>query len=110
LKTSNGSDTRKIVKSSRPIGKGRNDIVAIKLNVRSKTITKIGIKSNIIHLEDLASAPSSGVAEWQHPARQQEMISDGLRNLRDQGLFAVGNTGIIIPSHLAPSARSIYPS
>ena len=89
---------------------GSDDIVAINLHERSITIAKISIKFNIIHLEDLASAPSSGVAEWQHPARQQEMISDGLRNLRDQGLFAVGNTGIIIPSHLAPSARSIYPS
>ena len=80
------------------------------MHVRSITIAEIGIKSNIIHLEGLVSAPLPIAAEWQHLARQQEMISDSLRNLRDQGLFAADDADIIIPSQLAPSARSIYPS
>ena len=68
MKTSNGSDTRKIAKSSRPIGNGIDDIVAIKLLERSITIAGIDIKSNIIHLENLASVPLPGTVDWQHLA------------------------------------------
>ena len=49
----------KFAKFSQTIGKGSGDIVAIKLHNRSITIFKIDIKSNIIHLENLASAPLS---------------------------------------------------
>ena len=90
----------KIAKFSRPISKGSGDIVAAKLHDRSITIAEIDIKSNIIHPENLASAPLARAAEWQHLARQQKMISDNLCYLRDQGLFAVGDAGFIITSHL----------
>ena len=90
----------KFAKFFRPIGKGSDDIVAIKLHDRSITIAEIEIKSNIIHLENLATAPLPRPVEWQHLARQQDMISDSLRSLRDQGLFAASDAGIIIPSHL----------
>lgn len=83
-----------------PIGKGSDDIVAIKLYELSITIAEIDIKSNIIHLENLASAPLLRAVEWQHLARQQEMISDSLRSLRDHGVFAENDAEIIIPSHL----------
>jgi hypothetical protein len=42
-------------------------------------IAEIDINSNIIHLGNLASAPLAKAAEWQHLARQREMISDNLR-------------------------------
>jgi hypothetical protein len=90
----------KIAKSSWPIGKGSCDIVAVELHVDSITIAEIDIKSNIIHLGNLASAPLAKATEWQHLARQQEMILDNLRYLRDQGLFAADDAGIIITSHL----------
>ena len=37
------------------------------------------------------------------------MILDGLRNLRDQGLFAAGDAGIIIPSHLVTTHQINLP-
>ena len=49
------------------------------------TIAGNGIESKIIHPEDLASVPLPRAAEWQHLAREQEMILDSLRNLLDQG-------------------------
>jgi hypothetical protein len=81
--------------------------VVIKLDDNSIIIAEIDIKSNIIHLEYLASAPLPRAAERQHLARQQEMILDSLRNLRDQELFAAGDAGTIFQRHLVPS---IYPS
>ncbi len=90
----------KLAKFFRPIGKGSDDVVAIKLHDRSVTIAEIEVKSNIIHLENLASAALPRPIEWQHLTRQQEMISDSLRGLRDQGLFAANDAAIIIPSHL----------
>tara|TARA_B110001452_G_scaffold19563_1_gene15752 strand:- start:93 stop:332 length:240 start_codon:yes stop_codon:yes gene_type:complete len=69
----------KIAKSSRPISKGSGDIVAVKTHDGSIPIAEIDIKSNIIHLANLASAPLAKAAEWQHLARQREMISDNLR-------------------------------
>ena len=65
----------------------------------SITIAEIDIKSNIIPLGNLANASLAKSAEWQHLARQREMISDNLRELRDQGLFAADDAGIIT-SHL----------
>ena len=49
----------KFAKFFRTIGRGSGDIVAVKLHNLSITIAKIDIKSNIIHLENLASAPLS---------------------------------------------------
>ena len=46
----------KLTKFSRPIGKGSDDVVAIKLHNLSVTIAEIEVKSNIIYLENLASA------------------------------------------------------
>ena len=90
----------KIAKSSRPIGKGSGDIVAIKIHDGSIPIAEIDIKSNIIPLGNLANASLAKSAEWQHLARQQEIISDNFCYLRDQGLFAADDAGIIITSHL----------
>jgi Tfp pilus assembly PilM family ATPase len=47
-----------------------------------------------------ARAPLPKAVESQHIVHQQEMISDSLRSLRDQGQFAASDAGIIIPSHL----------
>jgi len=47
----------KFAKFFRPICKNSGDIVAVKLHDRSITIAGIDIKSNIIHLENLASTP-----------------------------------------------------
>ena len=99
----------KIAKPSRLIGKGNGDIIAVKLLDGSITIAKIDIKSNIIHLGNLASAPLAKAAEWQHLARQQEMISDNLRYLRNQGLFAASDADIIIKSHLLTNRQINLP-
>ena len=84
----------KFAKFFRPICKNSGDIVAVKLHDRSITIAGIDIKSNIIHLENLASMPLPRAVEWQHLACQQEMIYDSLSSLRDQGLFVASDADI----------------
>jgi len=69
----------KLTKFFRPIGKGSDDVVAITLHDPSVTIAEIEVKSDIIHLENLASAAFQRPIEWQQLTRQQEMISDSLR-------------------------------
>jgi len=46
----------KLAKFFRPIGKASDDDVAITLHDPSVTIAEIEVKSDIIHLENLASA------------------------------------------------------
>jgi len=46
----------KLAKFFRPIAKGSDDVVAIKLHDPSVTIAEIEVKSNIIYLENLTSA------------------------------------------------------
>ena len=46
----------KFAKFFRPIGKGSDDVVAIKLHDPSVTIAEVEIKSNIFHLENLTNA------------------------------------------------------
>ena len=84
----------KFAKFFRPICKNSGDIVAVKLHDRSITIAGIDIKSNIIHLENLASMPLPRAVEWQHLACQQEMIYDSLSSLRDQGLFVASDADL----------------
>jgi hypothetical protein len=69
----------KLAKFFRPIGKGSDYVVAITLHDPSVTIAEIEVKSDIIHLENLASAAFPRPIEWQQLTRQQEMISDSLR-------------------------------
>ena len=69
----------KLTKFFRPIGKGSDDVVAITLHDPSVTIAEIEVKSDIIHLENLASAAFPRPIEWQQLTRQQETISDSLR-------------------------------
>ncbi|NBP49423.1 MAG: hypothetical protein EBU63_08750 [Alphaproteobacteria bacterium] len=69
----------KLAKFFRPIGKASDDVVAITLHDPSVTIAEIEVKSDIIHLENLASAAFPRPIEWQQLTRQQEMISDSLR-------------------------------
>ena len=69
----------KLAKFFRPIGKVSDDVVAITLRDPSVTIAEIEVKSDIIHLENLASAAFPRPIEWQQLTRQQEMISDSLR-------------------------------
>lgn len=58
----------KFVKFFRLIGKCSADIVAVKLHYPDITIHEIDIKSNIINLENLVSAPLPRAVEWQHLA------------------------------------------
>ena len=46
----------KFAKFFRPIGKGSDGVVAIKMHDPSVTIAEVEIKSNIFHLENLTNA------------------------------------------------------
>lgn len=59
----------KLAKFFRPIGKASDDVVAITLHDPNVTIPEIEVKSDIIHLENLASAAFPRPIEWQQLTR-----------------------------------------
>ena len=67
----------------RPIGKGTDELVAVKLH-NALTVAEVRHKSNVINVEQLASVGLPRKLDLQNLARQQDMIGDVLRGLREQ--------------------------
>ena len=81
----------------RSTGKGTDEIVAVKLHAKALTVAEVRHKSNVINIEQLASVALPRNLDTQNLARQQDMIGDTLRALRDQIGFGTQDAGIIIP-------------
>ena len=81
----------------RPIGKGSDEIVAVKLHNKALTVAEVRHKSNVINIGQLASVALPRKLDIQNLARQQDMIGDVLRSLRDQIGFTAQDAGLIIP-------------
>ena len=81
----------------RSIGKGTDEIVAVKLHAKALTVAEVRHKSNVINIEQLASVALPRNLDTQNLSRQQDMIGDTLRALRDQIGFGTQDAGIIIP-------------
>ena len=81
----------------RPIGKGSDELVAVKLHNKALTVAEVRHKSNVINIDQLASVALPRKLDIQNLTRQQDMIGDVLRGLRDQIGFAAQDAGLIIP-------------
>ena len=88
----------KFAKFLRPIGKGADEIIAIKLSPHSLTVAEVRVKSNVIHIENIATKPLARTVNLDNIARHQDMVADALRDMRERGLFAAVDAGIILPS------------
>ena len=81
----------KFAKFLRPIGKGTDEIVAVKLTSHSVTVAEVRVKSNAIHIENIATKPRARTLNLDNLPRQQEMITITLREILDLGLFLAGD-------------------
>ena len=86
----------KFAKFLRPIGKGTDDIIAVKLSPHTDTVSEVRVKSNAIHIENIAAKPLARTLNLDNLSRQREMVADTLREMRNQGLFAAVDEGIIL--------------
>lgn len=82
----------------RPIGKGSDEVVAIKLHPKAVTVAEVRFNSNVINIDTLASAGLSRQLDMHNLARSQDMIIDTLRSMKEREMFAAQDAGIIIPS------------
>ena len=68
----------------RPIGKGSDALVAVKLHSNAVTLAEVRHKSNVINIDQLGSVELLRLFDPQNLTRQQDMIGDINRIFRDQ--------------------------
>ena len=59
----------KFAKFLRPIGKGADEIIGIKLITHSPIVAEVSVKSNAIHIENIATKPLARRANLDSSAR-----------------------------------------
>jgi Tfp pilus assembly protein PilN len=82
----------------RPIGKGSDEVVAIKLHPKAVTVAEVRFNANVINIDNLASAGLPRQVDIHNLARTQDMVVDTLRTMHGRDMFAAQDAGIIIPS------------
>ena len=81
----------------KPIGGGADDLVAVKLHHNALTVAEVRHKSNVIKIDQLASAAFPRKLEPINSSRQQDMIRDTIIGLGDQAGFSTQDVGMIVP-------------
>ncbi|MGC6516798.1 MAG: PilN domain-containing protein [Candidatus Puniceispirillaceae bacterium] len=84
----------------RPIGSGTDNIVAVKLHSNAVTVAELRNAGKEISIEHLASVAFPRPLDLQNLSRQQDMVADTLRSMRDQGMFSAQDAGVILPPGL----------
>ena len=64
----------KFVKFLRPIGEGADEIIVIKLSTHSLTVAEVRVKSNAIHVENIAIRRLARTVNLDNIARQQDIV------------------------------------
>lgn len=82
----------------RPIGKGSDEVVAIKLHPKAVTVAEVRLNSNVINIDNLASAGLPRQLDMHNLSRSQDMVVDTLRTMHERDMYAAQDAGIIIPS------------
>ena len=90
----------KFAKFFRPIGKGTDEIVAIRIHKQGISLAEVDATQHRIRLENLLTIPLPRAVDVRQIARQTDMIADSLRAARAEGLYVASDAGLIIPSHL----------
>ncbi len=81
----------------KPIGGGADDLVAVKLHHNALTVAEVRHKSNVIKIDQLASAALPRKLEATNSGRQQDMIRDTIIGLGEQAGFSTRDGGMIVP-------------
>ena len=81
----------------RPIGGGSDNLVAVKLHSNAVTVAELRNTGKEISIEHLASVAFPRPLDLQNLSRQQDMVADTLRSMRDQGMFSAQDAAILIP-------------
>ena len=87
----------KFARMLRPIGGGADDIVAVKLHHNALTVAEVRHKSNVIKIDQLASAALPRKLESTNSGRQQDMIRDTIIGLGEQVGLSTRDAGMIVP-------------
>ena len=81
----------------RPIGSGTDNIVAVKLHSNAVTVAEVRNTGKEVSIEHLASTALPRPLDLQNLSRQQDMVADTLRSMRDKGMFSAQDAGILLP-------------
>ncbi|MGC6535926.1 MAG: PilN domain-containing protein [Candidatus Puniceispirillaceae bacterium] len=81
----------------RPLGGGTDTLVAVKLHSNAVTVAEIRNSGKEILVDHLASVSLPRILDLANFSRQQDMVADTIRSMRDQGMFSAQDAGIIIP-------------
>ncbi|MGC6529452.1 MAG: PilN domain-containing protein [Candidatus Puniceispirillaceae bacterium] len=84
----------------RPIGGGTDSIVAVKLHSNAVTVAEVKNTGKEIIIEHLASVALPRPLDLQNLSRQQDMVADTIRSMRDQGMFSAQDAAILLPPGL----------
>jgi hypothetical protein len=82
----------------RPICKGSDEVVAIKLHPKAVTLAEVRLNSNVINIDNLASVGLPRQLGIHNLGRSQDMVVDTLRTMHERDMNAAQDAGIIIPS------------
>ena len=81
----------------RPIGGGTDNIVAVKLHSNAVTVAELRNTGKEVSIEHLASVAFPRLLDLQNLGRQQDMVADTIRSMRDQGMFSAQDAAILLP-------------
>ena len=87
----------KLANMLKPIGGGADDLLAVKLHHNALTVAEVRHKSNVIKIDQLASAALPRKLEATNSSRQQDMIRDTIIGLGEQAGFSTRDVGMIVP-------------
>ena len=70
----------------RPIGKGSDEVVAIKLHPKALTVAEVRLNSNVINIDNLVSAGLPRQLDIHNLGRSQYMVVDTLRSMHERDM------------------------
>ena len=82
----------------KPIGGGADEIVAVKLHPNAVSVAEIRDTGKTIFIDNLATVALPRRLDFANIHKQSDMISDTLRTMREQGIFAAQDAALILPS------------
>lgn len=82
----------------KPIGGGSDEIAAIKLHPNAVIVGEIRDSGKNIFVDNLATVALPRKLDFANVHKQADMISDTLRTMREQGMFAAQDAAMVLPS------------
>lgn len=93
-----GKTLTSLARILKPISGGMNEIVAVKLHPSAVTVAEIKDSGRTIFIDNLATVALPRKLDLSNILKQSDMISDTLRTMREQGIFAAQDAALVLPS------------